>query len=192
MPLAQLGEKTPTKKILMLVSQGRSVMCWFNQGFQQSWLWLTEWWLFSWLAQDQLPGQSQMPGGKQGNDSRHSFWLDLLAPLFTRTVDKVVFISPDSCSSFPACACPEHSHHSTTSVRAVRMGRCTKDQTFLLDEEIQDLSQQPFYWGPFKVAKKPDMSRAFLKAIFRQISEMVWFTTEQQKPVQGPGPDSAP
>lgn len=36
------------------------------------------------------------------------------------------------------------------------------------------------------------MSRAFLKFIFRQISEMVWFTTQQHKPVHGLEPDPAP
>lgn len=63
---------------------------------------------------------------------------------------------------FPcAGACPEHSHHSTTSVRALRMGICTKDQTFLPDDEIQDLSHQPLCWRPFKVVKKPTCQEHF-------------------------------
>lgn len=87
--------------------------------------------------------------------ARHSFWLDLLAPLFTRTVDKATFINPLTAAPLSLCLCLSRTlspqHHLT--VRAVRMVRCTKDQPFLLDDEIHICHNSTYGGGLSKLIK---------------------------------------
>lgn len=58
-------------------------------------------WLFSRLAQDQLSKQGQMPGGREDNDSKHSFptWSAHFT-LYQKYEESNMRYSPNSCSSF--------------------------------------------------------------------------------------------
>lgn len=150
MPLIQLGEKIPTKKSWCWSQRGGSAMCWFNWGS------LSHRVMALFLAGPRPASREESNAWRQTRQWQQGIALDLICLLHSlpELWIKQRLSVPWQLLLFPcACAYPEHSQHSTTSVRAVRMGRCTKDQTFLLDDEIQDLSQQLLYWGSFKVAK---------------------------------------
>lgn len=70
MPLARLGEKIPTKNLDPGLTGEDQLHAGLTKDFSKADSESQEWWLFSWLAQDQLLGQSQMAGDKQGNDSK--------------------------------------------------------------------------------------------------------------------------
>lgn len=70
MLLAQLQGKIPRKKIIVVSHQ---LCAGLTNDFSKADSDSQPWWLFSQLAQNQLPRQGQKSGSREDNDSEHSF-----------------------------------------------------------------------------------------------------------------------
>lgn len=187
MPLAQLWEKIPTKYLNpglpsvtfwpKLMISAKPTLSHNSDGSFLGW------------PETNFQGRVTCLQAEKKRQQALLFDLNLLAPLFTRTVDTTPHIVPLTAAPPSLCSrvCPESSHHNTTS----HLQSCCNSEAHVRPSFSPWWQDTGYITATLSELIKTWHVSILLKLIFSRISEMIWLSTQQHASTWGPWPDAA-